>query len=667
MSASVQRELQRVRAMPYGTARTAAAETLARRIEAQGPRESLAAVLLDLVEAYSFADDGAKSFVVFARLLRLWDDSPELFDAADERNLFWEFKWIAGDLPDFPQITRAQAESFLADMTRRFELAGHGLSSVRMCQFRWAWHTGMPGADELRLRWVTGLRDDFEDCRACTIGQQVDFLTETGRYAEAVELGRTQDSSCNLEPTRTHYALALSALLAGDPELALTSHGRAAASDDGGDTGFAPARGQGFEMLARGGRIEQALRILRNEHRALLRRSSTPLFRLRFLIGVLAGLSAVQDRRDLATGIEEDGLRTVGELHAWVRDEAEALAAPLDARNGTAKYADLIVRALAAKPADTPLPEFRIAGGAGDTGRVGSGELRVSGTEAPGSNADGADVTGADAEPDDEAPAAPAQDAERRAEEVLAHAEHAASRGNFTAAVRSYTAAAELLAQSGRLARSGAALAEGAQNAALAGEDEVAHRLFAAAIPELRVGDSDPDVVVAVLAAWVPVAARMGDPAEHIARTVEALDGIGEQDPAGLQQELADRRAAERDRRRASLRDTLARAIAAADGSDLPATVDRGRAVREAIAAGEGYAELGLVADASHAFWLAGRLRREEGDAEGALWALESAFEGFTLARDKTHRAEAAGELIELLRATGRSVQADEITAQLIE
>ena len=74
--------------------------------------------------------------------LRLWDQSPELFDAADRRNLFWEFKWIAADLADFPQISPEQAEAFLADMQRRFELAGNGLSSVRVSRFLWAWWTG---------------------------------------------------------------------------------------------------------------------------------------------------------------------------------------------------------------------------------------------------------------------------------------------------------------------------------------------------------------------------------------------------------------------------------------------------------------------------------------------------------------------------------------------
>ena len=107
--ADARRELRTIRAMPYGSARTAAAEVIVRRIDAEGPQERLAEALLDLVEAYSFTGQGDRSFVTFARLLRLWDSQPELFDESDEHNLFWEFKWVAGDLPDYPPRSPARA------------------------------------------------------------------------------------------------------------------------------------------------------------------------------------------------------------------------------------------------------------------------------------------------------------------------------------------------------------------------------------------------------------------------------------------------------------------------------------------------------------------------------------------------------------------------------
>lgn len=650
---AVAEELKRIQRMPYGIARTAAAEAITRRIEAEGPREHLAWALLDLVEAYTFTDQGAKSFVVFARLLRLWDESPELFDASDERNLFWEFKWVAGDLSDFPQITVDQAEAFLADMARRFELAGHGLSSVRMSRFRWAWHTGQPTVEDDRIAWITGLRDEFEDCRACTVGQQVDFFTEAGRYAEAVELGATQTDSCNLEPARTRYALALSALLSGKPELALETYKRARSSDDGEPGDFGPARGQGFELLARGGELEQALRVLRNDHPGLLRGGSSPLMRLRFLLGVLAGLSAHIDgpAAALETGLREEGMRTVAELRAWVLREAMTLAGAFDPRNGNDMYSRLVARAAAATLAEQPLPASTIPASRANA---------ADGDAPPGIPPEASDADAGEARSTADSPDTP-----RDGASLFAEAERLVSRRAYEAAARAYLDAAAALEREGWIDRAGFANAEAAQCAVLSGDDAAAHALFGAALPLLRTGDADPAALAEVLGAWAPVAARMGDPVPQLTATREELEGMGEADVAGLSDELAERRLAEHARLRASLRDTFARAIAAADPQLLPEGVDRIRAITESRSAGEEFAALGLIADAAHAFWLAGRVQRELGDTSGAIWSLESAFEGFTIARERTARAEAAGELIDLLRQAGQGARAEEIVAEL--
>lgn len=656
MNAAVERELRDIRDMPYGVARIAAAEAVSRRIEAEGPREKLAEALLDLVEAYTFSGEGAKSFVVFARLLRLWDESPELFDGGDERNLFWEFKWIAGDLPDYPQIAPAQAEALLADMQRRFELAGHGLSSVRMSRFRWLWHTGRPGAEAARLEWVTGLRDEFEDCRACTIGQQVDYLCDTGRHAEAVELALTQDSSCNLEPARTRYALALSALITGDPQLARISLQQALASDDGETSDFAPARGHGFETLALGGRLEQALRRLRNDYPGMLRRASTPFFRLRFLLSVLSGLSANLDRGDLATGLHDPEWRTVRELHEWVRGEAAALAEQFDARNGNSCYTDRVSLALAARRAPLPMPD--VESGQPDPAASGSGA--ASGA-VPGSGA-ASDVAS------DAARIEPGITGPASAVELFQRAEAIAGERDLTRAGAAYLDAAGAAEAEGLIAEAGLSYAEAAQCAAAAGDDAAAHERFGLAVPRLVAGDADPEVRAAVLTAWAPIAARMADSAAQLAATAAELDGCAEFDGAGLSAELAERRLHDWRRRRATLRDTLARSIAAAgpaEPSGEPGSLDARRAAAEALAAGEEFAAIGLIPDASHAFWLAGRVQRDSGDDEAALWGLESAFEGFTVARRPGERARVAGELIELLRATGQAERADEITARL--
>lgn len=630
-------QLRDISRMPYGVARIAAAEAVARRVEAEGPREILAWSLIDLVEAYTYAGEGSKAFVVFARLLRLWDESPELFDERDEYNLFWEFKWIATDLPHYPQITAAQAAALLDDMQRRYELAGHGLSSVRMSRFRWAWHTGQSNAESERLAWITMPHDTLDDCRACVIGQQVLFFTETGRHEEAVALGLTQDDSCNLEPTITHHAVALSALLTGDPELAVVQYRRALGSLDADNGEIAPSRGQAFEMLARGGHLDRALRVLRNDDAALLDRASSPLNRLGFLLGVLAGLSANLDRGDTLTGVREPERGTVSALHTWVRAQAEELAAQFDARNGTPYYSDLLARALSATRTERPL----------DFGSEGSSTVSavpVDARSVPASEAGGGSS----------------------AEERFSTAESYVMQRYYNSARMEYLAAATEFDTRGLLERAGLSFAEAAQCAAEVDEDEVAHELFGAAVPRLVAGGASEAIIAAVLTAWAPHAARMDEVRELLSSLVELLARVEQPlDTSALTEDLAERRLTKQGCVIAMTRDTLARTLAGAPDGQIPAGLEGTNPAAEAMRAGEEFARLGLVGDAAHAFWLAGTVHRTTGDTEAALWALESAFEGFSLSGRTDNRAESAGELIELLRAGGLSERADEVTAQL--
>ncbi|UTX52018.1 hypothetical protein [Leucobacter aridicollis] len=668
-------ELHNIRHMPYGTARTAAAEAAARKIEADGPQEHLAEALLDLVEAYTFGGEGAKSFVVFARALRHWDASPELFDASDEHNLFWEFKWVASDLPDFPQITAAQAEAFLDDMQRRFELQGSGISAVLAARFGWAWQSGATDAEQRRLAWISSPRDDFDDCHACVIGRQTDFFMEQGRFAEAFELGRTQDGKCNIEPAKTFHATALAALNLGQPAESLNFYNRATASDTRANRDLASSRGQSFELLARGGHFERALRELRGDYRDMLTDPPSPLQHLRFLLGLLAGLSANLDSGEQSTGISLPGVgqqgrdMTVAELHAWAVGKSSGYASAFDARSGTTYYADLVERALTAERATSPLDFGPAYGGAGEPAVQAVPTNSVAPVATPDAPPQRSGLARLWSKLTDsgtsvhEPEAAP--DAAIGPDSLLARAEEAAARKDYSAATRDYAEAITPLETAGWLERAGLAAAEAAQCATLDRNEERAHALFGRALPLLRSGGADAGTLAAILAAWAPVADRMNDAEAQIRATAAALAAHPELDRAGLTEELAEKRAQEWGVERATLRDTLARSLAATRGRSFGDGLDSERAASEALRAGEEFAQLGMLADASHAFWLAGKIHRDRGDTEAAVWGLESAFEGFSAAKKRKERLLAAGELIALLKETGQQDRASAIVAQL--
>lgn len=357
--AEARNELAEVYSMPDGLARNARAEDLAKRIENEGPADCLAEALLDLIDAYTSSDEAYKSFPVMARLLRLWDERPDLFDTSDEFALFWQFKWVAGHLPAWLQVSRPQALAVLDDMQRRYDLAGHGASGYLAARFRFAFLTGDPAVEDVRALWRATPRDEFSNCEACEPGEQADYLYVTGQYDQLAALASKLHGSCNLEPTRGLSALAVAHLMRGEAPQAASilgeAHRRMTLDVP---TDAAGARGQQLEVLLRGGQIDEALKRLRTADVVLLDGAKTPLAHLSFLISLLAGLSSALDQHaDFSTGLPTPHGATLSELHTQVLGRARDLAGKFDDRNGNSFYAGLVDRALTAQPAPEPLPQ----------------------------------------------------------------------------------------------------------------------------------------------------------------------------------------------------------------------------------------------------------------------------------------------------------------------
>jgi tetratricopeptide (TPR) repeat protein len=235
---------------------------------------------------------------------------------------------------------------------------------------------------------------------------------------------------------------------------------------------------------------------------------------------------------------------------------------------------------------------------------------------------------------------------EQSATGLLAEAEQRAAAGDLESAVQSYVAAAERFDAEGFLVDSGFAWAEAAHAAQLLEDESGAVRAYRAAVSRLVAGAAPARFVVPVVQAWARVAAGAGDLDEVLGRAGEVGKSLGE-DPEDV-------------RARADLGDATARMLA---------TLGRtGEAADLAESTAEDYARLGRTADAAHAFWLAGLVRSEAADQiDRAIWCLESAVEGFGIARDRTSRSSAANDLIALLRRTGQPARAEQVAADLLK
>lgn len=654
------RDVNRVSSMPYGLARTEAAEQVLRRLDTEGPAEVVPYALATLVDSMFWAGEAEKSFVPFTRLVRLWDEHPEHFDDHDRHGLFWMFKWMVADLMEFPAVPAAQIEATIEDMARRYALEGLGMNAVMQQRFLWAEELGDPhAADEAFDAWCATPRDDFSQCRSCEPGDRGAYLLTRGRYAEAVtaiEGALAESARCATEPADMLSVVQLAYLALGRDADAARAHRRAVAELENATGEMAGARGRLIEFCARSGNDDAALRRIVADQ-ALLLACETPRARLDLLLRVATAThllrAAGSGDRALEVALPtSDGTVTVAELDDWAYAQASDLAAAFDARNGTTAASALVARTRTAERSGrvVDLSVLRVPAEAGDDAAAGV----TGGADTPPT---ATTASGAAAESDEGA--------------ILGAAERAATDGDLEEASARFLEASRLAEEGGRLTVAGWSLANAARCAWRSSDAAGASVAFARGLSLLDAAGVPPEDLVPVLLDYGRCAADLGDaPVLQVAlrvveRHADALDALladAGTDAPGVgdvvegpepDADLALRTRLLRQRSRAELTDLRARLLATA-GDLAPAAV-------LAEEAAEALAGLGAVDDAAHAFWLAGRLHRDLGDLTAAAWHLESATEGFEIARDAGRRADVASELIAVLRAAGRDDDADAV------
>ncbi|MEU2199349.1 hypothetical protein [Isoptericola sp. NPDC019482] len=658
------RAVSTIMSMPYGVARSAAAEQEVARITTEGPDEARAYALFTLVDSYTSTPEAEKAFLPFTQLLRWWDEHPELFDGSDTHSLFWSFKWMVGLLARFPAVPTAQLDATLDDMERRYALAGNGTSAVAGERFAWLRAQGAPGTEEAYRTWITTPRDSFSDCGACLPAGQAEYLAETGRVREAADVvsaAVASGATCGDEPAGMESLLELLLLDLGDAAGAAAVH-RSAMSHLEAAVSKEIAVSRHVEFLARTGHADRALRLL-HAYPDHLTVSDSPGERLAVLTHVAVATGALcETHGDTPVSLAGVPARTVAELDAWARAELAPIARAFDARHGTDRHARLLDAAWARQAKRLPVElgvlaaAERAAAGAAASDATAPGTapgavpLSLAGSDA--SSPAGVDLSGlTDDGPDTDPVAAALVRAEVEPDPVEASA--------------AYLTAARLAEEAGRLEDAGFALAEAAQVAALLGDDEGAVPAFLRAVGLLRAAGTDPAYVGPVVRAAAAVQARTGDVEPALTAVERVLGDLAR--PAGdapaaptpaSTEELGARRAAFVAAEQRQLRDVRARLVATAG--------QHAEAARQAEAVAEEFGRAGLPFDAAHAFWLAGSALRAAGDAAAAVDPLRAALEGLAAAGAPADLATVADHLVDTLRGLGRTEEADAVAASLV-
>ncbi|MFE2072972.1 hypothetical protein [Streptomyces misionensis] len=336
------RALQENDRRPYGRTRTVTAEELVEAAEQFAEPVALIHALLELQEAYNYGSEPRKSPVVFARLLTLFDEQPDLFDERLRRTLFWRFKWVAHALLALPEVPLAGLRQWLTEMRDRYEKAGLGLQPYYGQAYQLAAHTD-EDTDLAYELWAGRARTEFSDCEACEICGRALYHLAAGDDERALSIWEpvlTGKESCQEEPARS-ISYALLPLLRTDRadrarELHLTGY-RACRRNPS----MSAEVGRHLEFCALTGNEARGLELLA-ENRNLFDDVDSPLDLLGFLTGVEVLLQRVEllGHGELPAAGYAGRTWTVAGLRAEVAGRADALAARFDARNGTTAHTD---------------------------------------------------------------------------------------------------------------------------------------------------------------------------------------------------------------------------------------------------------------------------------------------------------------------------------------
>ncbi|MFE7967405.1 hypothetical protein ACFU0X_30960 [Streptomyces cellulosae] len=329
-------------ARPYGRTRTVAAEELAEAAELFGEPAVLIHALLDLQEAYTYGSEPRKSPVVFARLLNLFDERPDVFDDRLRHQLFWRFKWVANALRCLPEIPLASLRQWQTEMRDRYEKAGLDLQPYYGQAYQLAAHVGEDTALAYEL-WAGRARSLLSDCEACETCERALYHLAAGDDERALRVWApvlAGKESCQEEPARSvSYAL-LPLLRTGRTDEARGLH-LAGYRGCRRNPSMAGEIGRHLEFCALTGNEARGLELLA-ENRNLFDEVDSPLALLDLLNGVEVLLARVETLGHGALPAAGFPGRswTVTELRAEVRGRADDLAARFDARNGTTTHGD---------------------------------------------------------------------------------------------------------------------------------------------------------------------------------------------------------------------------------------------------------------------------------------------------------------------------------------
>jgi hypothetical protein len=318
----------------------------------------------DLIRTATFSGYPEKALVAFSWRLAQADRDPEQFP---DCRLLWQYKWIAGKLKNFPQISRKQIDDALDDMAQRCQRAGCGLRSIHKLRADDARDMGEPDEARRHYRaWEKTPRDYNSDCLACEQDHRVTHYLFLGKKEKALELAQPilrGAMRCAEIPHITYASVLLPLLQLGQVEQAAEYHHK----------GYRPIAtnrnylaqiGDHLLFLALTENLSRGIHLF-EKHVSWALEVNDQRERWLFFLGARFLLSRVVENGTTSLKLrlpkalpcyQEEGRYESAVLASWVDETCRDLAAQFDARNGNDGFARRLTAQRRLKRWLTPYP-----------------------------------------------------------------------------------------------------------------------------------------------------------------------------------------------------------------------------------------------------------------------------------------------------------------------
>jgi len=331
---------ERADALGDGAVKIAILEEAVRIADLHHDTKTAYAARQKLVRAGTFGGRPDIALVAFSWCVAQADRDPKTYD---ETELLWQYKWVAGGISNFPNITREQIDALFADMSMRYER--HGSTMHAVYQIRREVAVDMFDrtiAETAYTRCEQLKRDDLSNCKACVLDSLIDYHEFLGDDTTAVEVAKPivdGKMSCSKIPQRSYAKVLLPYLRLGKPDRGLkyykVGYRMIRTSED-----FVVTKAQYITFLALTGNLMRAERLFQRHFPEAIR-AATPRWRFEFFLAARLFITQLLAVKGAALLTVPPELRAGGEMlqpatsvAEWLDGQLNELATAFDTRNG---------------------------------------------------------------------------------------------------------------------------------------------------------------------------------------------------------------------------------------------------------------------------------------------------------------------------------------------